>query len=70
MDNLILFVNRFLEYIILLVIIVIVAALGFIVGRFLGKKKEAKFLKVLKETVFTISVLIGINVYLPSIYLY
>lgn len=42
MDNLILFVNRFLEYIILLVVIVIVAALGFVVGRFLGKRKEAK----------------------------
>lgn len=42
MDNLILFVNRFLEYIILLLVIVVVAALGFIAGRFLGKRKEAK----------------------------
>lgn len=42
MDNLILFINRFLEYFILLIIIVLVAALGFIVGRFLGKRKEAK----------------------------
>lgn len=42
MDNLILFVNKFLEYMILLVIIVAVAILGFVVGRFLGKRKEAK----------------------------
>lgn len=42
MDNLILFLNRFTEYLILLVIIVIVAALGFCVGRFFGKRKEAK----------------------------
>lgn len=42
MDNLILFFNRFLEYIILLIIIVVVAALGFFVGRFFGKRKEAK----------------------------
>ena len=42
MDNLILFINRFLEYFILLIVIVIVAALGFIVGRFFGKRKDAK----------------------------
>lgn len=42
MDNLILFINRFLEYFILLVVIVIVAAIGFAVGRFFGKRKEAK----------------------------
>lgn len=42
MDNLIAFMNEFLSYILLLVIIVIVAALGFFVGRFFGKRKEAK----------------------------
>ena len=42
MDNLVLFLNRFLEYIILLIIIAVVAALGFIVGRFFGKRKDAK----------------------------
>lgn len=45
MDNLILFINKFLEYIILLVVIVVVAALGFIIGRFFGKRKEAKAAK-------------------------
>lgn len=47
MDNLILFINKFLEYIILLLVIVIVAALGFAIGRFFGKRKEAK--KALEE---------------------
>ena len=42
MDNLALFINRFLEYFILLIIIVIAAALGFVVGRVLAKRKEAK----------------------------
>lgn len=42
MDNLALFINRFLEYLILLVVIVIVAALGFAIGRFFGKRKDAK----------------------------
>ncbi len=42
MDNLILFVNNFLSYIILLVVIVIVAILGFCIGRFFGKKRDAK----------------------------
>lgn len=42
MDNLILFINRFLEYFILMIVIVIVAALGFAVGRFFGKRKDAK----------------------------
>jgi predicted Na+-dependent transporter len=42
MENLIAFMNEFLSYILLLVIIVIVAALGFFVGRFFGKSKEAK----------------------------
>lgn len=42
MDNLILFINRFLEYFILMLVIVVVAALGFAVGRFFGKRKEAK----------------------------
>lgn len=42
MENLILFINRFLEYFILLLVIVVVAALGFVIGRFFGKRKEAK----------------------------
>lgn len=42
MDNLILFINKFLEYFILMLVIVIVAALGFAIGRFFGKRKEAK----------------------------
>ena len=42
MDNLVLFLNRFLEYIILLIIIVVVGALGFFVGRFFGKREDAK----------------------------
>ncbi len=42
MDNLILFLNRFTEYIILMLVIVVVAAIGFCVGRFFGKRKEAK----------------------------
>ena len=42
MENLIAFINEFLSYILLLVIIVIVAAFGFFVGRFFGKRKEAK----------------------------
>lgn len=42
MNNLILFTNTFLEYMILLVVIVVVAILGFVVGRFFGKKSDAK----------------------------
>ena len=42
MEYLIDFINEFLSYTLLLVIIVIVAALGFCVGRFFGKRKEAK----------------------------
>ena len=42
MHNLVLFLNTFLEYIILLIVIVIAAALGFVIGRFAGKKQEAK----------------------------
>ena len=42
MNNLILFTNTFLEYMILLVVIVVVARLGFVVGRFVGKKSDAK----------------------------
>lgn len=42
MENLILFLNSFLSYLILLVVIVAVAALGFAIGRFFGKRKEAK----------------------------
>lgn len=42
MDNLVLFINRFLEYFILMLVIVVVAALGFAIGRFFGKRKDAK----------------------------
>ena len=42
MDNLALFINRFLEYLILLVVIVVVAAIGFAIGRFFGKRRDAK----------------------------
>lgn len=42
MDNLVLFANRFLEYIILLVVIVVVAILGFCIGRFFGKIRDTK----------------------------
>ena len=42
MHNLVLFLNTFLEYIILLAIIVVAAALGFCVGRYFGKKQEVK----------------------------
>lgn len=42
MHNLVLFLNTFLEYIILLAIIVVAAALGFCIGRCFGKKQEAK----------------------------
>ncbi len=42
MENVALFTNTFLEYIILMLVIVVVAALGFCIGRFFGKKSEAK----------------------------
>lgn len=35
-------VNSFLSYLLLMIIIVCVAALGFIIGRFLGKRKDSK----------------------------
>ena len=38
----IVFLNSFLSYLLLMIIIVCVAALGFIVGRLLRKRKDAK----------------------------
>ena len=38
----IVFVNSFLSYLLLMIIIVCVAALGFIIGRFLRKRKDSK----------------------------
>lgn len=42
MSNLVLFLGTFAGYIILLAIIVVAAALGFCIGRYFGKKQEAK----------------------------
>lgn len=42
MNNLILFVNSFLSYILLMVVIAIVAALGFFVGLKWRKAKDAR----------------------------
>ena len=42
MDNLIVFSNSFLSYLLLMIIIVAVAALGFTVGRILRNRKDSK----------------------------
>lgn len=42
MNNFILFVNSFLSYIVLMIVIVIVAAIGFWVGSIWRKSKQAK----------------------------
>lgn len=42
MNNLILFVNSFLSYILLMVVIAVVAALGFFAGSIWRKLKQAK----------------------------
>lgn len=42
MNNLILFVNSFLSYILLMVVIVVVAALGFFAGSIWRKSKNAE----------------------------
>lgn len=42
MNNLILFVNTFLSYIVLMIVIAIVAALGFFAGSIWRKSKNAK----------------------------
>ena len=42
MDNLIVFSNSFLSYLLLIIIIVAVAALGFTVGRILRNRKDSK----------------------------
>ena len=41
MNNLILFLNSFFSYIVLLLIIVAVAAVAFIIGRLIRKKMDA-----------------------------
>ena len=40
--NGILFLNSFLSYLVLMLVIVVVAACGFLVGRTLRKRKDAK----------------------------
>jgi hypothetical protein len=42
MGNLIVFSNSFLSYLLLMIIIVAVAALGFTVGRILRNRKDSK----------------------------
>ena len=42
MSNLVLFLGTFAGYLILLAIIVVAATLGFCIGRYFGKKQEAK----------------------------
>lgn len=49
MNNLILFVNSFLSYIVLMVVIAIVAALGFFAGSIWRKSKKAKDAAMLEE---------------------
>lgn len=50
MNNLILFVNSFLSYILLMIVIAVVAALGFFAGSIWRKSKNAKDAELLKET--------------------
>lgn len=49
MNNLILFVNSFLSYIVLMIVIAIVAALGFFAGSIWRKSKKAKDAELLEE---------------------
>ncbi len=49
MNNLILFVNTFLSYIVLMVVIAVVAALGFWAGS-IWRKSSAKEAAMLEET--------------------
>ena len=49
MNNLILFVNSFLSYIVLMIVIAIVAALGFFAGSVWRKSKNAKDAELLEE---------------------
>ena len=53
MNNLILFVNTFLSYIVLMIVIAIVAALGFFVGSIWRKSKNAKDAAMLEEIEIT-----------------
>ena len=50
MNNLILFVNTFLSYILLMIVIAVVAALGFWAGSIWRKSKNAKDAAILEET--------------------
>ncbi len=50
MNNLILFTNTFLSYIVLMIVIAVVAALGFWVGSIWRKSNEAKTAAMLQET--------------------
>ena len=42
MENLVLFTNSFLSYLLVFVVFVVVAAIGFILGKTLRKKKDLK----------------------------
>ncbi len=53
MDKFIAFSNSFLSYLLLMVIIVIVAALGFTVGRILRNKKDSKSVQELSSKAVT-----------------
>jgi len=50
MNNLILFVNTFLSYLLLMVVIAVVAALGFWAGSIWRKSKNAKDAAMSEET--------------------
>ena len=49
MNNLILFVNSFLSYMVLMIVIAIGAALGFFAGSIWRKSKNAKDAELLEE---------------------
>ncbi len=53
MDKFIAFSNSFLSYLLLMVIIVIIAALGFTVGRILRNKKDSKSVQELSSKAVT-----------------
>ena len=50
MNNLILFVNTFLSYIVLMIVIAVVAALGFWAGSIWRKSKKTKDAAMSEET--------------------
>lgn len=51
MEEFILFSNSFLSYLLLMIIIVAVAALGFTVGRILRNRKDSKSVQEVTSTV-------------------